>query len=72
MLQVENQRLQNALGNSGQERADRDPNKKSAPSVEVSLDGNEVNPLPMRLVLKELWGDLLNKVNAIGALCLIG
>jgi hypothetical protein len=70
-LQAENQRLQNALGNSGQERADRDADKKSAPSVEVSLDGNEVNPLPMRLVLKELCGDLLNKVNAIGALCLI-
>jgi hypothetical protein len=46
-LQAENQRLQNALGNSGQERADRDANKKSAPSVEVLLDGNEVNPLPM-------------------------
>jgi len=71
-LQVENQRLQNALGNSGQERADRDANKKSAPGVEISLDGNEVNPLPMRLVLKELWGDLLNKVNAIRVLCLIG
>jgi len=40
-LQVENQRLQNALGNSGQERADRDANKKSAFGVEVSLDGTQ-------------------------------